>query len=120
MLLLSATFILLPKDMGKTKAKIKFKHLFSKSREINTLSAARLFLFGARDVWFVVALPVYLSAVLEWSHTQIGSFFALWVIGYGIVPTNAPRLIRHAHHNLGPDGATAKLWAFIVFLVLVC
>jgi predicted MFS family arabinose efflux permease len=118
LVLLIATFIFLPKDMGKTKAKIKFKHLFSKSKAINTLSAARLFLFGARDVWFVVALPVYLSAVLGWSHTQVGSFFALWVIGYGIVQANAPRLIRRAHHNSGPDGATAKVWAFILFLVL--
>lgn len=118
LILLIATFIFLPKDMGKTKVKIKFKHLFSKSKAINTLSAARLFLFGARDVWFVVALPVYLSAVLGWSHTQVGSFFALWVIGYGIVQASVPQLIRHAHHNRGPDGATAKIWAFILFLVL--
>ena len=120
-LILIATFILLPNELGKTKHKVKFKHLISKSPAINTLSAARLFLFGARDIWFVVALPVYLSAVLHWSHTQVGSFFALWVMGYGIVQANAPRLIRHAHHNhldYRPDGATAKLWAFILLLVL--
>lgn len=122
LVLLVATYLLLPKKMGQTKAKVKFKHLFSKSRAINTLSAARLFLFGARDVWFVVALPVYLSAVLNWSHTQVGSFFALWVIGYGIVQANAPRLIksglrRQAHHKK-PDGKTAKVWAFMLFLVL--
>ena len=116
--ILVATFILLPKDLGKTKHKVKFKHLLSKSPAINTLSAARLFLFGARDIWFVVALPVYLSAVLNWSHTQVGSFFALWVMGYGVVQANAPRLIRHAHHDRGPDGATAKHWAFILLLVL--
>lgn len=122
LVLLVSTYLLLPKKMGQTKAKVKFKHLFSKSRAINTLSAARLFLFGARDVWFVVALPVYLSAVLNWSHTQVGSFFALWIIGYGIVQANAPRLIksglrRHAHHK-APDGKTAKVWAFMLFLVL--
>lgn len=122
LVLLVSTYLLLPKKMGQTKAKVKFKHLFSKSRAINTLSAARLFLFGARDVWFVVALPVYLSAVLNWSHTQVGSFFALWIIGYGIVQANAPRLIksglrRHTHHK-EPDGKTAKVWAFILFLVL--
>lgn len=118
MVLLIATFILLPKNMGKTKAKVKFKHLFSKSREINRLSAARLFLFGARDIWFVVALPVYLSAVLGWSHAAVGAFFALWIIGYGIVQANTPRLIRHARHDKGPDGVTATLWAFILLLVL--
>ena len=118
LVLLITTFILLPKKIGQTKAKVKFKHLFSKSKAINTLSAARLFLFGARDVWFVVALPVYFSAVLGWSHTQVGSFFALWVIGYGIVQANAPRLIRHAHHDKGPNGATAKRWSFILLLVL--
>lgn len=118
LVLLIATFILLPKDMGKTKVKVKFKHLFSKSNEINKLSAARFFLFGARDIWFVVALPVYLSAVLGWSHTAVGAFFALWIIGYGIAQVSTPRLIRHSHHDKGPDGATATLWAFILLLVL--
>jgi predicted MFS family arabinose efflux permease len=118
LLLLMVTFILLPKDMGKTKAKIKFKHLFAKSREINRLSAARLFLFAARDIWFVVALPVYLSSVLGWSHAAVGGFFALWVIGYGVVQAGTPHLIRSAHHNKGPDGATATLWAVMLMLVL--
>ena len=118
LLILVITFMFLPKNMGKTKTKVKFKHLFSKNREINRLSAARLFLFGARDVWFVVALPVYLSAVLGWTHTQVGSFFAIWVIGYGIIQAAAPRLIRHSHHNQGPDGVTAKVWAFMLLLVL--
>ena len=116
--LLIATYLFLPRDMGKTKTKIKFKHLFSKSREINRLSAARLFLFGARDVWFVVALPVYLSAVLGWSHAVVGGFFASWVIGYGIIQASTPQIIRKAHHNKGPDGATATLWAFILLIVL--
>lgn len=121
--LLIASIILLPKKMGQTKSKVKFKHLFSKSSAINRLSAARLFLFAARDVWFVVALPVYLSAVLGWSHTQVGSFFALWVIGYGIVQANAPRLMRYGfirsgQHDIEPDGRTARSWAFILLLVL--
>jgi len=118
MALLVTTFFLLPEELGKTKAKVKFKHLFSKSNEINTLSAARLFLFGARDIWFVVALPVYMSMVLGWSHAAIGSFFALWVIGYGIVQANAPRLIRKSHHNQGPDGGTATTWSIVLLLVL--
>ena len=116
--ILVTTFFLLPKDMGKTKAKVKFKHLFSKSNEINKLSAARFFLFGARDIWFVVALPVYFSMVLGWSHAAVGSFFAFWVIGYGIVQANAPRLIRKSHHNQGPDGNTATFWSIVLLLVL--
>lgn len=118
MVILVATFFLLPKELGKTKAKVKFKHLFSKSNEINKLSAARFFLFGARDIWFVVAMPVYFSMVLGWSHASIGSFFAFWVIGYGIVQANAPRLIRHSHHNQGPDGRTATLWSSVLMIVL--
>ena len=118
LILFISTYFLLPKNIGKTKATVKFKHLFSKSRDINRLSAARLFLFGARDIWFVVALPVYLSAVLGWSHAAIGAFFALWIIGYGIIQANTPRLIRHARHDKGPDGVTATLWAFILLLVL--
>jgi hypothetical protein len=58
------TGFLLPKGMGRTKAKTKFTQLFSKSQEINILSAARFFLFGSRDVWFVVGLPVFLRSVL--------------------------------------------------------
>lgn len=118
MVLLVVTFFLLPKDMGKTKSKVKFKHLFSKTNEINRLSAARFFLFGARDIWFVVALPVYFSMVLGWSHAAVGSFFALWVIGYGIVQANAPRLIRKSHHNQDPDGRTATTWSIALMLVL--
>jgi len=119
MLLLVVTYILLPKDMGKTKVKVKFKHLFSKSPAINRLSAARLFLFGARDIWFVVALPVYLSSVLGWSHTVVGAFFASWIIGYGFVQAATPQLIRHTHNDKGPDGATATKWSFILMLVLI-
>lgn len=118
-LLLIATYMFLPNDLGKAKAKIKFKHLFSKSQEINRLSFARLFLFGARDVWFVVALPVYLSSVLGWNHAVVGAFFASWIIGYGIIQAGTPHLIRHTHHNKGPDGATARMWAFILMLELV-
>ena len=66
-------------DLGKAKAKPKFRELLSKSPAINGLSAARLFLFGARDVWFVVALPVYLSTVFGWDFWQVGGFLAAWV-----------------------------------------
>jgi MFS family permease len=91
------TITLLPADLGKLKEKAKFAAIFSKSAAINWLSAARLFLFGARDVWFVVALPVFMQEMLGWSFTEVGTFFALWVIGYGIVQAAAPKLLpKHA------------------------
>ena len=105
----------LKSDLGKAKNKPKFTDIFSKSRSINTLSAARLFLFGARDVWFVVALPVYLSQAFEWDHWTVGGFLALWVIGYGIVQSMAPKLI-HFKDNLSPAKETVK-WASLLALV---
>lgn len=94
LLVLGAVFLLLPHDIGRSTFKPKFKHLLSKSRPVNILSGARFFLFGARDVWFVVALPVFLQSVLGWSYTQVGAFLALWVIGYGIVQSFTPQFTR--------------------------
>lgn len=97
------------KRLGKTTFKPKFKHLWSKSPQINRLSAARLFLFGARDVWFVVALPVFLQVQLGWSSVAVGTLLALWVIGYGLVQALAPAITgtrRRAH----PTGLTAVYW----------
>ncbi|WIO73219.1 organoarsenical effux MFS transporter ArsJ [Porticoccaceae bacterium LTM1] len=103
------SLVTLKKDLGKSKAKPKFTQIFSKSRSINILSAARLFLFGARDVWFVVALPVFLSAALNWDHWAVGSFLALWVIGYGVIQSLAPAITRNRHKHT-PDGRTAFGW----------
>ena len=113
-IVLIASIMLLPSGLGKSKSKPKFTQVFSKTPAINWLSAARFFLFGSRDVWFVVALPVYLYSVFEWSFMQVGGFIALWIIGYGVVQASAPKLVRHSHHGKGPDGGTAKLWAFIL------
>jgi len=83
------TFVLLPREIGKVKNKagaaLKFSHVFSNNAAINWLSAARFFLFGSRDVWFVVALPVFLVEVLHWDYTHVGIFMACWGIAYGIV-----------------------------------
>ncbi|RXE87100.1 organoarsenical effux MFS transporter ArsJ [Pseudoalteromonas sp. A757] len=87
------SLISLKSDLGKAKSKPKFSDVFSKSRAINILSAARLFLFAARDVWFVVALPVFLSQQFGWDHWWVGGFMATWVIGYGIVQSTTPRFI---------------------------
>ena len=80
-------------SLGKSKNKPKFAQMFSHSKAINWLSAARLFLFGARDVWFVVALPVFAASVLGWSHLQIGTFMALWIIAYGFVQAASPKIV---------------------------
>ena len=91
---LLAALVFLKQDMGRSKRKVKFTQLFSKSREINWLSSARFFLFASRDVWFVVALPVFLTESLGWNVQQVGSFMAAWVIGYGLIQAGAPKLLR--------------------------
>jgi predicted MFS family arabinose efflux permease len=104
------SLVLLQRDLGKARSKPKFRDLLSKSRAINLLSAARLFLFGARDVWFVVALPVFLAQSLGWDFWQVGGFLAAWVIGYGIVQSIAPYFTARRSGRV-PDGRTAFLWA---------
>lgn len=108
-----ASLLLLKKDLGKAKAKPRFRDILSKSRAINILSAARLFLFGARDVWFVVALPVYLSSVFGWDFWMVGGFLAAWVIGYGIVQSFAPAITGKARGQV-PDGRAAFAWAALL------
>ncbi|PIE43820.1 MAG: MFS transporter [Gammaproteobacteria bacterium] len=110
------SLLLLDSDLGKTKYKPKFNELFSKSRAVNILSAARLFLFGARDVWFVVALPVYFEVALHWSHTQVGTFMALWIIGYGFVQGFAPALTG-LNQGKVPNGRSAMAWAVPLSLI---
>ncbi len=116
------SLFLLKQDLGKSKFKPKFKDLFAKSTAINQLSAARLFLFGARDVWFVIALPLGLATQFGWSQTQIGSFLALWVIGYGAVQACAP-LITGKKAGKVPAAAAVTGWAialcFIPLLISV-
>ncbi|WBA16078.1 organoarsenical effux MFS transporter ArsJ [Salinivibrio proteolyticus] len=103
-------------ELGKAKNKPKFSEIFSKSRSVNILSAARLFLFGARDVWFVVALPIYLGTTFGWSHSAVGGFLALWVIAYGVVQGIAPKITgRQIGHS--PGGKAALGWAGLLAVV---
>jgi MFS family permease len=111
------TGLLLPAGMGKIKAKVKFKQLFSKSPEINILSAARFFLFGARDVWFVVGLPVFLRGPLGWSFYQVGGFMALWVIGYGIIQSLAPTILKRFNGGRPPQAGTIRFWTFALTVI---
>lgn len=93
--------------IGEASRKAKFTQMFSNNRAVNLLAAARVFLFGARDVWFVVALPVFLSSVLGWKFWQAGAFMASWVIGYGIVQAFTPGILRSREGKKAPDGKTA-------------
>ncbi|MBU2870544.1 organoarsenical effux MFS transporter ArsJ [Colwellia sp. E2M01] len=104
------SLITLKEDLGKASYKPKFNEIFSKSPAINTLSAARMFLFGARDVWFVVALPVFLAVTFGWNHWWVGTFMASWVIGYGIVQSVAPMLTGKSDGKV-PSGKAAFMWA---------
>lgn len=119
------SLFLLDHSLGKAKNQSKFSEMFSKSSAINWLSAARFFLFGARDIWFVVALPVFLENVLGWSFMQVGFFMAAWVVGYGFVQAITPKLtgvkkgqVAEGHHK--PTSVTAmKLAAWLAIIPLV-
>jgi len=115
-IVLILSFLLLQKDLGKTKYKPKFTDIFSKSPAVNRLSAARFFLFGSRDIWFVIALPVFLQEHLHWNHTEVGTLLAAWVIGYGFVQSAAP-FITGTHKGKIPDGKTAMLWAILLAIM---
>ena len=67
---LVAVGLLLDEDIGRAKVKPKLRSILSKSTAINRLSAARFFLFGSRDIWFVVALPVFLDRRARLVHTD--------------------------------------------------
>jgi len=84
---------------------------------VNWLSAARLFLFCARDVWFVVGLPVFLASALGWSFMQVGAFVAAWFIGYGMIQAIVPEILRQSGARAGVTGDTARLWAFILMVI---
>ncbi len=107
------SLFLLKADLGKSKFKPKFSQMFANDSALNYLSAARLCLFAARDVWFVIALPVFLASQLSWSHQGIGVFFALWIIAYGLVQAYAPALFKQ---NTPINGKLIGKWS--VFLAL--
>jgi hypothetical protein len=118
LLMLSAVWLLslwrLTAELGKSKHKAKFREILSKSPAINVLSAARLLLFGARDVWFVIALPLTLASQFGWSQWAIGSFLALWVIGYGAVQSLAPLITGATAGQAPAGGKQLVLWAALL------
>jgi MFS family permease len=115
---LMATSSLMHGHLGRPDKSAKFKQMFSNNRAVNILAAARIFLFAARDVWFVVGLPFFLYSELGWSFWAVGALLAVWVIGYGAVQAAAPRFVRRRGHGPDgePDGRTAAWLALGVAL----
>ena len=105
-----------PPLMGKNKASKSARELFAKSRAINLLAAARVALFGARDVWFVVGVPVFLYAS-GWNFTMVGAFLALWTIGYGVVQAAAPAIVRRSEDGLTREVPAARAWSALLAAV---
>lgn len=108
--------VLLPRALGKAKSSKTVKELFGKTRGVNLLAAARVFLFGARDVWFVVGLPVFLYAY-GWNFISVGTFLALWTICYGFIQAIAPRFVRRSPDGLTTEVPAARLWSLLVGLI---
>jgi predicted MFS family arabinose efflux permease len=106
----------LPPMMGKSKASSSARELFGKSQGVNLLAAARIFLFGARDVWFVVGVPVFLYAN-GWTFTMVGGFMALWTIFYGLTQAAAPAVVRRSADGLTAEVPAAQLWSALLALV---
>ncbi len=123
--ILVGAVVLMPPGLPKGKAKVPFSAILSKSANVNWLSAARLFLFGARDVWFVVGIPIYFYDVLSDGSEDgmrraffiVGGFMAVWIIGYGFVQAAAPRILKQREAALGDTLRLAQRWVLILTAV---
>jgi MFS family permease len=124
-ILLTTIFIIillsLNTDIGSVDKKSKFIDVFSKNKNINYLSLGRVFLFGSRDTWFVVGLPIFLYSALSDGSIEgnkkaffvIGSFMAAWTIFYGLVQTITPKiLIKDKLFS-----TQTKIWAGLLCLI---
>ena len=116
-LALIAVVALLDGDIGRSRKKPPLRSILSKSSSINRLASARFFLFASRDIWFVVALPIFLDEELGWSFYGVGGFLAAWVIGYGIVQSSAPRWIRSRDGAAVDELAAARTWAVALAVI---
>lgn len=108
----------LPPMLGKAKSSKSMQELFAKNRGVNLLALARVALFGARDVWFVVGVPVFLYAS-GWTFIMVGGFLALWTIGYGVVQAAAPAVVARSPDGLSREVPAARWWALALALVPV-
>jgi hypothetical protein len=114
--ILVAAVVSLPVQLGRAEASKSMRELFSKSSGVNLLAAARIFLFGARDVWFVVGLPVFLYAH-GWRFLEVGGFLAAWTIAYGGIQALAPSLVTRSPDGLSREVGAARLWAGLLAVV---
>ena len=110
---LAGVLMFVPRLMGKRDASKTAKEFLAKNRGINLLALARVVLFGARDVWFVVGVPVFLYAS-GWTFTMVGGFLALWTIGYGLVQALAPQIVRRSDDGLSREVPAARWWSAIL------
>ena len=125
LVILIGVVIGMPSGLPVGRKDAKFSEVFSKNRNINWLSAARLFLFCARDVWFVVGIPIYFYAVLsdgsEASNRAaffvIGTFMAVWTIFYGIIQGWAPRILKAASRTQAQILTQARWWGGVLTVV---
>ncbi len=124
-LIFAAVAVFMPAGLPQGKKSAKFREVFSKNANINRLSAARLFLFGARDVWFVVGIPIYFYGVLSdgspagdrAAFFAIGTFMAVWIIGYGVIQGFAPKILRARQKSIADAVGMARLWVGILLLI---
>ncbi|MFI4998886.1 MAG: organoarsenical effux MFS transporter ArsJ [Reyranellales bacterium] len=114
--ILVAGLLLLPRHLGKAKSSKTMRELFAKVRGVNLLAAARVFMFGARDVWFVVGLPVFLYSA-GWRFIEVGGFLAAWTIAYGGIQAIAPALVTRSSDGLSREVPNSRLWAGLLVAV---
>ncbi len=115
-IILVAGLLLLPRQLGKAKSSRTVREFLGKSRGVNLLAAARVFMFGAREVWFVVGLPVFLYAA-GWRFVEVGGFLAAWTIGYGVIQALAPMLVARSPDGLSREVPHARLWAGLLLAI---
>ena len=113
---LAGVLLSLPRSLGKARASKSFRELFAKSRAINLMAAARIVLFGARDVWFVVGLPVFLYAA-GWHYMEVAGFIALWTIAYGGIQAVAPAVVTRSRDGLSREVPAARLWGALLTVI---
>ncbi|MEZ5796732.1 MAG: organoarsenical effux MFS transporter ArsJ [Paracoccaceae bacterium] len=118
--ILAAVALFLPAGLpGRMKSEESWSGWRSPDIRVNRLSLARMFLFGARDVWFVVGIPVYFQAVLSDGTAAgrreafflVGGFMALWIIAYGAVQALAPRILGGKGQPEAETTRKAIFWA---------
>jgi len=126
--ILLVVLLRMPAGLPTGRKDAKFKDVLSKNANVNWLSLARVFLFGARDVWFVVGIPIYFYAVLSDGSTEgnrnafflIGGFMAIWIILYGLVQGNAHRILRATTRGSPALIQDAARWAWMLLIVPIC